>query len=214
MNVFLLLLTLTKELERRMNLFWWGTKATGGKGIAWMRWERLCVKKDDGGMGFKDLHAYNMAMVGKQGWKLMNSPNALVTRIFKAKYFPRGDFLSAPVGGSPSYAWRSIWGTQELLRRGYRWRIGDEASIGVWHEPWLREEDRSQIASPVIPGLENLTVSDLWIPEMRLWDEEMLEELFEPADVTAIQNIPISIGGGVDQRIWNWSKRGDYKVSL
>ncbi|CAN1830202.1 hypothetical protein LINPERHAP1_LOCUS32784, partial [Linum perenne] len=32
-----------------------------------------------------------------------------VTRIFKSKYFPHGDFLSATPGGSPSFAWKGIW---------------------------------------------------------------------------------------------------------
>ncbi|CAN1787158.1 Putative ribonuclease H protein At1g65750 [Linum perenne] len=56
-----------------------------------MRWERLCLKKEKGGMGFKDLRGFNMAM------------------IFKSKYFPHGDFLSATPGGSPSFAWKGIW---------------------------------------------------------------------------------------------------------
>ncbi|CAN0915489.1 Uncharacterized mitochondrial protein AtMg00310 [Linum grandiflorum] len=198
MNVFLLPLTLVAELERMMNLFWWGTKTTGGKGVAWMRWERLCVKKDEGGMGFKDLHAYNMSMVGKQGCKFMNSPNALVTRIFKAKSFPKGDILSALVGGSPSLAWRSIWGTPDLLKCGHRWRIGDGRSIEVWTKPWLREETRTRIRTPIIPGLENINVHDLWIPEMCIWDEELLAELFEPVAITAIQNVAISMRGGDD----------------
>ncbi|CAN1812050.1 Putative ribonuclease H protein At1g65750 [Linum perenne] len=60
-----------------------------------MRWERLCVKKEEGGMGFKDLRGFNMAM------------------IFKSKYFPHGDFLSATPGGSPSFAWKGICDTQE-----------------------------------------------------------------------------------------------------
>ncbi|CAN0898558.1 Uncharacterized mitochondrial protein AtMg00310 [Linum grandiflorum] len=144
----------------------------------------------------------------------MNSPYVLVTRIFKAKYFSKGDFLPAPVGGSPSLAWRSIWGTQDLLKRGYCWRIGDGKSIGVWTEPWLREEDRTRIITPVVTELENLTVNDLSNPEMRLWDEELLEELFVLADIEAIQNVAIGTGGGADQRIWNWSKRGEYTVKL
>ncbi|CAN0875633.1 Transposon TX1 uncharacterized 149 kDa protein [Linum grandiflorum] len=62
MNVFLLPITLLEEIERMINSYWWGTKGSGGGGIAWMRWERLCVRKDFGGMGFKDLYGFNLAM--------------------------------------------------------------------------------------------------------------------------------------------------------
>ncbi|KAA3460531.1 RNA-directed DNA polymerase, related [Gossypium australe] len=29
----------------------------------------------------------------KQGWRLLNFPNSLVARVFKAKYFPESNFL-------------------------------------------------------------------------------------------------------------------------
>ncbi|CAN1164486.1 Putative ribonuclease H protein At1g65750 [Linum perenne] len=39
-------------------------KSGGHRGVSWMRWERLCVRKEDGEMGFRDLHAFNLAMLG------------------------------------------------------------------------------------------------------------------------------------------------------
>ncbi|CAN0893426.1 hypothetical protein LINGRAPRIM_LOCUS2746 [Linum grandiflorum] len=36
-------------------------------------------------MGFRYLHHFNLAMFGKQGWKFLTNPNALVSRVFKAK---------------------------------------------------------------------------------------------------------------------------------
>lgn len=61
-----------------------------------------------GGLRFRNLHAFNLAMLGKQAWKFIMHQDALVTRVFKAKYFPQGDFLDASIGHNPSYAWRSI----------------------------------------------------------------------------------------------------------
>jgi hypothetical protein len=46
-------------------------------------------------MGFKDLTAFNLAMFGKQGWKFQTDTNSLVARIFKARYFPNGTYLTA-----------------------------------------------------------------------------------------------------------------------
>ena len=66
-NVYLIPLDLCKELEIMTNSFWWGSKRHGGgSGINWMKWERLCKPKDFGGIGFKQLHLFNIAMLGKQ----------------------------------------------------------------------------------------------------------------------------------------------------
>jgi hypothetical protein len=42
-----------------------------------MSWERLSAPKVHGGMGFKDLSAFNLAMLGKQGLKFLSKPDTL-----------------------------------------------------------------------------------------------------------------------------------------
>ena len=51
------------------------------------------------------IHWFNLAMLGKHGWRFLTNLDALVSRVFKAKYFPRGSFLEAEVGHNPSFIW-------------------------------------------------------------------------------------------------------------
>lgn len=51
-----------KELERIMAKFWWGQKNEENK-IHWVGWRKMCDSKTDGGMEFKDLKLFNMALL-------------------------------------------------------------------------------------------------------------------------------------------------------
>jgi hypothetical protein len=62
-----------------MNSFWWGHGRSSNRGINWLSWEKLSIHKTQGGLGFKDLSAFNLAMLGKQGWKFMSEPNSRVS---------------------------------------------------------------------------------------------------------------------------------------
>ncbi|MCI37607.1 putative ribonuclease H protein, partial [Trifolium medium] len=89
-----------------------------------------------------------MAMVAKQGWKFITNPNTLVAKVYKARYFPNSSLFESHLGSNPSYAWRSIWKSRQVLMNGCRWRIGDGTKIKVMHEPWLKKEDGMWLPSP------------------------------------------------------------------
>lgn len=56
-----------------------------------------------------------MAMLAKQGWRLLQFPESLVTRVMREKFYPRVNFLGSVLGKRPSYAWRSIWQAKSLI---------------------------------------------------------------------------------------------------
>lgn len=74
MSVFLLPSTSKDELQKMMNSFWWGSK-NNSRGIHWMSWDKLFVKKEFGKMIFKNLHAFYLSMSGKQDWRFIAHPN-------------------------------------------------------------------------------------------------------------------------------------------
>ncbi|CAN1143366.1 Putative ribonuclease H protein At1g65750 [Linum perenne] len=151
-------------------------------------------------------------MLGKQGWRLLSNPDALVSRVFKARYFPGGDFLTAPCPNGSSPIWQSIHATQGIVRHGYRWRIGDGTNIDVWNSPWLRSDDNFFIDTPQNPDLLGLRVCDLFIPGLKSWDIEMIHSLFSSRDAAAILNIPLTLPLGRDRRIWHFNRKGEYTV--
>ena len=89
--------------------------------------------------GFRDIESFNLAKFVKQGWRLLQHPHSLVSRIFKAKYFPNTNFLEAKLGSKPSYAWRSI----------SVWRVGNGESIKIWGDRWIMSPTSYAIQSPI-----------------------------------------------------------------
>jgi hypothetical protein len=65
MSAFQLPKTLCKEINFLMSKFWWGFKENTSK-IAWMNWKRLGKNRESGGLGYRELEAFNLALLAKQ----------------------------------------------------------------------------------------------------------------------------------------------------
>ncbi|KAL0003812.1 hypothetical protein SO802_011373 [Lithocarpus litseifolius] len=130
MSCFLLPKGLCDELEGMMRNFWWGQRQQEQK-IAWVAWKKMCKSKLHWGMGFRNLQAFNLAMLAKQAWRLLTKSDSLISRIYKARYFPHSDVLNAHLGCNPSYAWRSIHSSLRVIHRGTRWRVGNGKTIHI-----------------------------------------------------------------------------------
>jgi hypothetical protein len=211
MSIYLLPEGTIKDIERMMNSFWWGG-GTNNNGIKWLAWDRMTNTKSQGGLGFRDLHTFNLAMIAKQGWNIMTKPQSLVARIYKARYFPNTSFFESNIGHNPSYAWRSIWKARQVLMYGCRWRIGNGASINIMSQPWLRERNEAWIPSPQAQGVYNLNVSDLMIPNMKMWDRDKIESLFSLHIVNRIVETLLTNVVEEDKLIWSENRDGNYSV--
>ena len=130
MSCFKLLDSLCTDLNSMVRNFWWGQKESERK-MAWISWDKLCQRKSDGGMEFKDLKAFNLASQVKQGWRIVQNPSSLLHKVLKAKYFGNTSFLEAQLGKRPSYTWRSLLEAKCILERGLRWCIGNGINVDI-----------------------------------------------------------------------------------
>jgi len=88
-------------------------------------------------MGFRDIHAFNLAMLAKQAWRLLNHQNSLFFRVYKARYFPNVSFLKAELGSNSSYVWRSLLKAREIILAGAKWKVGSGTLINIMGHQWL-----------------------------------------------------------------------------
>ena len=141
MSCFSLPNGLCKVLNKMFSQFWWDHYDIKKK-AHWVKWSKLCEKKEEGGIGFRDIKVFNQALLAKQGWRFLQNPQSLVRQVFKYKYFPRCGFMEAGVGYHASYAWRSLSSAKGVLRMGLRWPIGNGpmASCYGFRVPFINPE--------------------------------------------------------------------------
>ena len=88
-------------------------------------------------MSFIDIQAFNLAMVAKQAQRLIHNTHSLFYRVYKSRYFPRCSFMDAEIGNNPSYVWRSLLATRDVIKEGSKWKVGDGRYIEVSNHKWL-----------------------------------------------------------------------------
>uniref|UniRef100_A0A2N9I5I3 Reverse transcriptase domain-containing protein n=1 Tax=Fagus sylvatica TaxID=28930 RepID=A0A2N9I5I3_FAGSY len=135
MNCFKLPKTWCEEINSLIARYWWGQKNEERK-LHWIRWDKLCTAKPDGGLGFRNLHMFNMALLANQSWRLLQNPQSLFYRVFKARYFPNCSIMEATLGNNPSFLWRSILSGREVILKGLSWQNSDNGRTPL--PIWLR----------------------------------------------------------------------------
>ncbi|KAH9670685.1 putative reverse transcriptase/RNA-dependent DNA polymerase [Citrus sinensis] len=148
MIIFKLPIGLCDDIQMAMAKFWWRSKEDKC-GIHWARWEKMSQAKSRGGLGFREMSSFNQALVAKQGWRLLQYPHLLVTKVLKAR---------------------------QVLQKEIRWRIGNCEQIHICRDNWIpRLETFRPLSIQNLPA--EATVSEL-INFENQWDHRKVKQLY------------------------------------
>ena len=190
--------------------FWWGDDATH-KRMHWFAWWKMCIPKKQGGMSFRDIHCFNLTLLAKQAWRLIDNPDSLCATILKAKYFGDGDLLNATLKKKSSYTWQSIMAGVEVLKIGHIWRVGDGTKIKIWKDEWIPQSPTRKVLTT--HGNHLLSrVCDLIDPMTGDWDEQLVRQTFWQVDAQRILAIPLALNDMTDFVAWNMTRTGVFTV--
>ncbi|KAL6185530.1 hypothetical protein ACLB2K_041662 [Fragaria x ananassa] len=205
------------DLNAALGNFWWGSNETGNN-IHWKSWQFLGLPKEKGGMGFRDLHEFNLALIAKQAWRLTNDPNSLWARVLKGRYYPNCCFAVAKKGYRASLGWSSLLEARDFITKNNYWQIVSEAMVNIWTDCWLPPIDINDLVRPIhttglIPSHAPIMVEEIIDWDTRSWHLGNISHLIQQADLNRILSIPIGRREDPDRRIWPLTKHGTFTVN-
>ncbi|KAL8508020.1 hypothetical protein ACS0TY_018544 [Phlomoides rotata] len=145
LSFFLLAKQTIHELTKIQCCFLWGGDDENKK-IHWVKWEEVCKKREDGGLGIRELSKFNWALVGKWVWRLLNQKGRLWNRILSSRY---GELERVMVRRSSrvgvfkgSLWWRDMcklyWGQfDDGVRREFKKKVGYGNNTLFWQDTWV-----------------------------------------------------------------------------
>ncbi|WCJ21306.1 Ribonuclease H-like superfamily protein [Euphorbia peplus] len=88
-----------------------------------------------GGIGIKDLFAFNLAILGKVAWALI-SDNSFIPKLFKIRFLSPSRLPKLYI--SNSLIWCSIRASYQRIRDDVQWFICSSSELHFWVDFWIR----------------------------------------------------------------------------
>ncbi|KAL0446234.1 UNVERIFIED_CONTAM: putative ribonuclease H protein [Sesamum latifolium] len=184
MSCFRLPINICGEIESMAADFFWNNKEK--KRVHWLAWEKLCARKEDGGLGFRKLREFNTTLLAKQFWRIATNSDCLLSKVLKSKYFPETDVFEAQVGSGKD--------------------------IHIWSDRWLPRLDTFRVLTAPHTLPMDATIAELLEDEDNGWNVELVSSIFIKEDVDCILSIPLPADRGRDVLRWHQEKNGRFSV--
>lgn len=184
------------------------------KKINWVAWDKMQKSKWDGGMGFRDLHHFNLSLLAKQVWRILQNPKNLWVKLLKLFYFFRGSFLNSKSKSNCSWVWKSIIKGRDLLSKGLHWRVGNRKKIDIWKDPWVPITSNFKLTPFSQESSLVYKVSQFIDTVFREWNLSRINHLIPPCVANSIHRIPLPQSKLNYKMVWTLNKKGIFSVKL
>jgi len=105
--------------------------------LAQISWKRICLPKDQGGLGIKHLANWNKSFLLKLLWIWYQKQPLLWVDLLWAKYLHRDRLDTAEVKAHHSHFWKSLLSLKDHLLNNLFIKIGHGQNSSFWFDKWL-----------------------------------------------------------------------------
>lgn len=125
------------KLDAASRRFWWNPKKDSGNYLTWKSWDKLCLPKSVGGLGFRKAKRVNDALLAKLTWMVLNNKDSVCMIALQSKYKVWNDWLHRDPPKNASSTWKAIERLKSLIIKGAYYIVEDGAVIDIWKDPWV-----------------------------------------------------------------------------
>lgn len=157
------------------------------------------------------MKCFNQALLARQAWRLIATPESLCARVLKARYFPNGCLLDTafPLVSSPT--WKGIEHGLELVKQRIIWRVGNGDNIKIWRHKWVAHDDRLITLKKRVRN-RLMYVKDLMDAGSRSWNENLIRNVMHKEDADEVLKIRLSNQQPENFPAWHLEKTGLFTV--
>ncbi|GKA86411.1 RNA-directed DNA polymerase, eukaryota, reverse transcriptase zinc-binding domain protein [Tanacetum coccineum] len=134
-SVFLLPKQVIYEINKILKGFLW-CQGELTKGKAKISWDNICKPKDQGGLGLKNLGAWNEVLMIKHLWNVAVKKETLWVKWIYMERLKDKNIWEAECDSNCTMGWKNILSLREKIRKHVRWKIGNGKIVNVWYDNW------------------------------------------------------------------------------
>ncbi|KAL5583448.1 hypothetical protein UlMin_015890 [Ulmus minor] len=92
-------------------------------------WDAICKPKSCGGLGFRRMKDFNVAILSNWGWKILTGASSLCLSILRTRYLHHTGLFDSQVKAGDSRFWKAILHSVNVLKEWACYVVEDGCSI-------------------------------------------------------------------------------------
>jgi hypothetical protein len=177
-------------------------------------WKHVTMSKNYGGLGVPDLRELNMCLLGSWISRYSKDKDKIWRQLVDFKYRTSHPNILCCKDIGASNFWKGVMGEAQVVKIGYRWKVGDGTKVRFWEDLWL---GTSSLAIQFwelycIVNEQGKMIVELWDGvdlrcTFRRCVDRRLMEMWEEV-VSIVETLELSVAE--DELIWQYNSSGAY----
>ncbi|XP_071718693.1 uncharacterized protein [Rutidosis leptorrhynchoides] len=149
------------------------------KGKAKVKWDDVCLPKEEGGLGIKRLKYWNIALLTIHVWRILAHKKSLWVRWMHSYRLKDSNFWDVSIPINASWGWRNLLSKRDVLRGRFIHEIRNGSTTSAWFDEWteigpliniVRRRDIVRSGLAITDSVRDVIVNNSW-----LWPDDWVD---------------------------------------